>query len=314
VRWDTNTLRNPALDCFAFLSLSFIFGHSFLHMSPKIDPSSSLNSNKDNDNDIDNDQLLSSTAKGASYLILLQLISRMLTFILHQVVLRYTTAATFGIASVKLELLLSTILFISREGYRCALVRGGDGPAAVPVPESTSKEGSTIGAAPLRDNSAIGQEQKITNISYIPTALGLVTTCLACGYYLNTIDDTVASIYPYYRTSVMLFGAAAMTELCVEPLFIMGLNRMYFQLRVAVEGVAVVLRCLITFALTLWGARGGGADGGNAYGILAFAVAQFAYGSVIALGYAGYFLEKVRSKEMTMSSLFPKQLISSDGR
>lgn len=285
-------------------------------MSPEIEPSSSQGNNNN-----DNDQLLSSTAKGASYLILLQLVSRMLTFILHQVVLRYTTAATFGIASVKLELLLSTILFISREGYRCALVRGGDAPVAVPVQESTSpstatKGGSTIAAkaAPLRDDSTNGQEQKITNISYIPTALGLVTTCLACGYYLNTIDDTVASIYPYYRTSVMLFGAAAMIELCVEPLFIMGLNRMYFQLRVSVEGVAVVLRCLITFALTLWGARGGGEDGGNAYGILAFAVAQFAYGLVIAMGYAGYFLGKVHSKEMTMSNLFPKQLVSSDGR
>ncbi|CAO3596600.1 unnamed protein product [Absidia cylindrospora] len=98
---------------------------------------------KDNTSQNDNDHLLSSTTKGASYLILLQLISRMLTFILHQVVLRYTTAETFGIASVKLELLLSTILFISREGYRCALVRGGD--ASTTTEASSSVEQKTNG-------------------------------------------------------------------------------------------------------------------------------------------------------------------------
>ncbi|KAI8337691.1 Rft protein-domain-containing protein [Chlamydoabsidia padenii] len=291
-------------------------------MSPKIDASSSPAQENDPDSNNNNEQLLSSTAKGASYLILLQLVSRMLTFILHQIVLRYTTAETFGIASVKLELLLSTILFISREGYRCALVRGGDTlktPDSKDINSLTKHQSdatptTTLGSSLLCDQTAKGQEQKVTNISYLPTVLGLLTTCLACGYYLNTIDETVASIYPYYRISVALFGAAAMIELCVEPLFIMALNRMYFQLRVSVEGVAVVLRCLITFSLTLWGARQQSGNN-NVYGILAFAVAQFVYGLVIAFGYAGYFLNKVRTKEMDLSNLIPMQLVSSsDGR
>ncbi|GES77871.1 Rft-1-domain-containing protein [Rhizophagus clarus] len=70
-------------------------------------------------------QILSSSVAGASSLVMLQLISRLTTFVLHQVVLRYTDPATFGIASVQLELLLATILFLSREGFRCALLRGG---------------------------------------------------------------------------------------------------------------------------------------------------------------------------------------------
>ncbi|GBC52078.2 oligosaccharidyl-lipid flippase family protein [Rhizophagus irregularis DAOM 181602=DAOM 197198] len=69
-------------------------------------------------------QILSSSVAGASSLVMLQLISRLTTFVLHQVVLRYTDPATFGIASVQLELLLATILFLSREGFRCALLRG----------------------------------------------------------------------------------------------------------------------------------------------------------------------------------------------
>src|SRR5581483_10477027 len=70
-------------------------------------------------------QILSSSVAGASSLVMLQLISRLATFVLHQIVLRYTDPATFGIASVQLELLLATILFLSREGFRCALLRGG---------------------------------------------------------------------------------------------------------------------------------------------------------------------------------------------
>src|SRR5947208_3484123 len=73
----------------------------------------------------DASRILSSSISGASSLVLLQLVSRLSTFFMNQIVLRYTDPATFGIASVQLELLLITILFLSREGFRCALLRGG---------------------------------------------------------------------------------------------------------------------------------------------------------------------------------------------
>ncbi|CAO3622189.1 unnamed protein product [Cunninghamella blakesleeana] len=258
-----------------------------------------------------NEKLLSSTAKGASYLIFLQLLSRMLTFILHQIVLRYTTPETFGIASVKLELLLSTILFISREGYRCALIRGD---TTNDTDDNNNKQQLKKGE-PIPDDTMIGMEQKVMNLSYIPTLLGLLTTCLACGYYLTTIDDMLASLYPYYRLSVVLFGTAAFIELCIEPLFILALNKMYFQLRVTVEGTAVVLRCLFTFGLTLLGVMDqSSGSNNNPYCLLAFAVAQFAFGVTMAIGYSGFFLYKVKQKEISLSSLFPRKLKSVDGK
>ncbi|KAH8549568.1 Rft protein-domain-containing protein [Umbelopsis sp. PMI_123] len=145
--------------------------------------------------------VLSSSVAGASYLILLQLASRMLTFALHQIVVRYSSAETLGIASVKLELLLSTILFLSREGFRYAVLV----------------------------SSAEGQVQKITNLAYVPMMIGLVTTLLACVYYLSTIDDETALKYPFYRTSIVLFGLSAYCELIMEPLYIMALNNLYFN-------------------------------------------------------------------------------------
>ncbi|KAI9261644.1 Rft protein-domain-containing protein [Phascolomyces articulosus] len=254
-------------------------------------------------NSNNNDDLLASSAKGAGYLVLLQFASRMLTFGLHQIVLRYTTAETLGIASVKLELLLSTILFISREGFRCALLRGDD---------NNDKSDNKI--QDRRDNNENTNEQKVTNLAYIPTIIGLVTTCLACGYYLSTIDTMTASKYPYYRTSVMLFGTAAFAELLVEPLFVLAMNRLYFQLRVSVEGVAVLLRCFITFGLTLAGASKAGASGHNAYGVLAFAVAQLAFGLTMMMGYLGFFFNKVRQNEIQVQTLYPRKLKTEDGR
>lgn len=225
----------------------------------------------------EDENLLSSTAKGASYLILLQFISRMLTFSLNQIILRYTTKETLGIASVNLELLSSTILFISREGFRSALAR------------------SSI------DNKA-QQQQQILNLAYIPTCLGLVTTLLTCGYYLKSITPNDLISVPYYRVAVILYGSASLIELLVEPLFILALNNLYFQLRVTVEGVAVVLRCVITFALTLYFA------GNKELGILSFAIAQLVFGVTMMVGYLVFFLYKERS----LKKLLPHQVIERD--
>ncbi|KAI7893872.1 Rft protein-domain-containing protein [Mucor mucedo] len=142
------------------------------------------------------ESLLSTTAKGASYLIMLQFVSRMLTFSLNQIVLRYVSKDNFGIASVNLELLSSTILFISREGFRSILIR---------------------------DNS---NRQKILNLAYIPTCLGLLTTCLTCSYYLSTITAQDLVEMPYYRVAVLCYGFASFVELLVEPLFILALNNL----------------------------------------------------------------------------------------
>src|SRR5277367_6786292 len=67
--------------------------------------------------------VFSVSAKGASYLILLQLFTRLLTFTFNQLLLRHTTPQIFGFATIQLDLLSSTLLFLSREGFRIALQR-----------------------------------------------------------------------------------------------------------------------------------------------------------------------------------------------
>ena len=67
--------------------------------------------------------LLASIGKGASYLVGLQLFTRLLTFALNQALLRFLSPSVLGLASIQLELLSSTVLFLSREAIRCALLR-----------------------------------------------------------------------------------------------------------------------------------------------------------------------------------------------
>ncbi|KAF8542507.1 Rft protein-domain-containing protein [Trichophaea hybrida] len=66
--------------------------------------------------------LLSSSAEGAKFLILLQVSSRLLTFGVNQLLLRYLFTRVTSI-SVQLELLTISILYFSRESLRNALQR-----------------------------------------------------------------------------------------------------------------------------------------------------------------------------------------------
>ena len=75
--------------------------------------------------------LLSATLSSASSLVFLQFFSRIFTFALNQALVRLASPQTFGTAAIQFELLLSTILFLSREGVRNALLRGG--VAVVPL-------------------------------------------------------------------------------------------------------------------------------------------------------------------------------------
>lgn len=60
---------------------------------------------------------------GARLIMIVSVIQRIITFAMNQLILFYTTPDIFGSAAVSLELLLSTLLFLSREGIRIACLR-----------------------------------------------------------------------------------------------------------------------------------------------------------------------------------------------
>ncbi|RKP05550.1 Rft protein-domain-containing protein [Thamnocephalis sphaerospora] len=234
-------------------------------------------------------RVLSETLKGASYLMMLQFFSRIVTFTLNQVLLRYTTPDTLGVASVQLELLIASVLFLSREGFRCALLREDDSASSEnkgKAGKATAGVDASAGAAVV-DTSRMGRVQRLINLCYLPVAVGVLTSWLCCWYYMWS--KTEADKQPFYDTAVVLYGVSALIELAAEPFFVLAQVQLLFRLRVTAEGVGVIVRCLLTLGITLYGARVADSNG-NQYGVLAFAVAQLVYSVMLAGGHAAYFL------------------------
>ena len=65
---------------------------------------------------------------GARFVALGLAVQKVASIVLNQCLLRVASPELLGVASVRLELVLNTILFVSREGFRLALARS---PAAV---------------------------------------------------------------------------------------------------------------------------------------------------------------------------------------
>ncbi|KAJ7915534.1 Rft protein-domain-containing protein [Mycena leptocephala] len=76
------------------------------------------------------------SSRQLTYLIGLQALSRGVTFFLNQALFRLASPRAFGTAAIQFELISSTILFLSREGVRNALLRVKRTEDAIGVPLS----------------------------------------------------------------------------------------------------------------------------------------------------------------------------------
>ncbi|EIW61017.1 Rft-1-domain-containing protein [Trametes versicolor FP-101664 SS1] len=200
--------------------------------------------------------LLSATLASGSSLVLLQLFSRIITFVLNQALVRLVSPQVFGTTSIQFELLLSTILFLSREGVRNALLRAQTNTQHSPD-EATAR-------------------RLITNVSLLPVLLGVPTAAFSAFAYL-VMSSSITSSQPHFRTSVVLYALAAFSELLSEPMYIRTQNELRFQVRVRAEGTAVVLKTVTTFLVLVRAPED--------WALVAFALGQTAYGLTMLLSF-----------------------------
>ena len=178
---------------------------------------------------------------GAKWRLFGGIFQKLSTFTLNQILLRNTSPEIFGIASIQLELLLSTILFLSREGTRMAVLR-------LPV-----------------DNTRNGY-QIIINLSWLPTFLiTLFLMCFATSDIYNSLVNSRSCIS--FSTS-LLYVIGAWFESLAEPLFNLYQYNALAAPKVTAESVATLLRSVVTvFALVILD-----------LGVYSFGLAQVAYG------------------------------------
>ena len=184
-------------------------------------------------------------AASISSLVFLQVSSRAFTFVLNQALVRLATPQTFGTATVQFELLLSTTLFLSREGVRTALLR---------QPKTTSSSSSS--------------PNLVHNISLLPAYVGVPIAVALAVLYSATSAPAVRT-QSHFHLSVSVYALAAAIELAAEPLYIRAQNELRMDVRVRAEGAAVFLKTLVTFF--------GLAFASSEWALVAFAAGQAAY-------------------------------------
>lgn len=206
---------------------------------------------------------LSSTLTSAKSLIALQLLSRLITFSLNQSLIRIASPKVFGTAAVQFDLVRDTVLFLSREGVRAVVVR-------VPGEKRTTTRG---------EGKEWMEDSRVRNLVNLPIALGLVVAAGLLPLYLHSLPTTTTS-QPFFHTALGLYVAATLLELLTEPFYLLSQlsSPINTGLRVQAEGIAIVLRAVVTVACL--------AGANEQYALLAFAVGQMAYSIALGVRYS----------------------------
>ncbi|KAG8623593.1 hypothetical protein KVT40_008569 [Elsinoe batatas] len=226
----------------------------------------------------------SAAAKGATYLIALQISSRALTFLLNQILLRFLTPATLGRA-VQLELYSISVLFFARESLRVAVQRVGS-TIAEAAPDATKSEKDSTTGKPTESSRESSQSseavQTVVNLSYLSLVLG-IPLALLLGYasWKGLSGTTAESSTPYIGHAVFLYGLAAVVELASEPGFVAAQALLLFKVRAGAEAAATVVKTFSTVGSALFAHRRD-----LDIGVLPFAIGQLGFASTLLVYYA----------------------------
>ncbi|XP_051124143.1 uncharacterized protein LOC127246681 isoform X2 [Andrographis paniculata] len=132
---------------------------------------------------------------------------------------------------------------------------------------------------------------KLLKVAWMTFPLGVLVTVAACFFifWWQGLDFSSP-----YAQSILINGFACVVELLAEPFYILSQCLVLLRLRLIVEAVATLSRCIVTYILIL---KQPGLEKA-----IVFSLAQVAYGASIFVGYWGYFL---LFRLYSISVLFP---------
>lgn len=144
-------------------------------------------------------RLLTQSLSSVRSLIGLQLVSRLVTFVLNQGLVRLASPQAYGTVAVQFELIVSTVLFLSREGVRNSLLR------LWPQQTDVHKPSIAISVA------------HCANLATLPFFLGLPTTLVTVALYALSASEATRS-QPHFYLALFIYATAAVGELLSEPM------------------------------------------------------------------------------------------------
>ncbi|KAJ5177482.1 uncharacterized protein N7500_000181 [Penicillium coprophilum] len=238
-------------------------------------------------------KILASSATGTSFLILIQLASRVFTFTSNQLILRTLSPVVLGIAA-QLELFQVSILYFSRESIRMAIQRQ-------PVPSPDNKKQYLEAAATTTAPSVASQAA--VNVSYLSLALGIPSSLIFTMLYQRFVPEE-ASKTAFFYPSVILIGVASLMELSIEPFFSVIQQHMLYEKRAAVEMPAAFLRSAVTSSTFIYASQVN-----YDLGVLPFALGHLSYSLALICGYS---LALLRGTNTTRFSFLLTRMQSRD--
>ncbi|KAM5279973.1 man(5)GlcNAc(2)-PP-dolichol translocation protein RFT1 isoform 2-T2 [Ctenodactylus gundi] len=169
-------------------------------------------------------EVLGQAARLASAGLLLQVLFRLITFVLNAFILRFLSKEVVGIVNVRLTLLYSTTLFLAREAFRRACLSW----------------------------RAQRDWNQTLNLLWLTVPLGVFWSLFLGWVWLQLLEVPDPNVVPYYGTGVVVFGLSAVVELLGEPFWFLAQVHMFVKLKVIAESLSIILRSVITALLVLW--------------------------------------------------------------
>lgn len=174
-------------------------------------------------------QLARAASRSVVYNIIVQFLSRSMTFILGAITLKYyKSTSILGIVNVRLALLYTTLQFISREPFRRACL----GEAA----------------------NSTRPWNKIVNVIWLGFPLSL-TLALILGHYwqsymIPSANDLIGTSVLDYKIAVLIICLSAILEMVSEPCYIYSQTMAYVGLNPSVEALSIFIKCSLTAFVT----------------------------------------------------------------
>jgi len=192
---------------------------------------------------------------------LLGFLLRLLSFFLTQLTVRFVNPVTLGRASIRLELLLSTSLFIGREGFRLALTKTS---ASDHETDGGKKVPSTAGRAEISYGATAIESQRLNNVAWLSVPAGITLSLVALAVHLlsceriaskllsppstdDDVEEPHADQYTDqslrdYRFAGVLYCLASMVEMLAEPIVIDCMKTLDVDSRAKAEGSAAIAK------------------------------------------------------------------------
>ncbi|XP_014238902.1 protein RFT1 homolog [Trichogramma pretiosum] len=217
--------------------------------------------------------ILKSSLENASFNIIFQILCRGVTFVLNAFVVRHVGQAVLGVMNVRLLLLESMILFLSKEPFMKACLT----------------------------NTAEHNWAQVINLLWItvPICVGM---SFIFGYIWLNVLQTSEILPPYYNFAVVAVAVSCVIELSSLVIQLIASAFLFVRLRIVLDTIMIALRTITFVFLILYNPE-------NA--LLAFGVAQLVAAIFYTTSLYVYF--HIYIKRLKRHKLKRRMSVSDDG-